>query len=242
MVLTYHSVGPGKLALPKASFREQMFFLREHVTVLSLDALLSGDSPQNERGIKCAITFDDGYASVYESAFPILQELGVPATVYLVAGAIGGYGSKCSNDFEGLYPDETMLRWAEVREMQRYGLSFGSHLLHHYDLTSLDDEQARNELECSKQLIEDRTGKTCSSFCYPWGKHDRRSVDAVKNAGYSNAVIAIQGRWKTNYELDLCRVPRADVRRDYSIADFAAVIRGDWDYLGIVQKLRASLG
>ncbi len=241
MVLTYHSVGPTKLGLTQASFREQMSYLRDHATVLGLDALLSGSWPDDRTAIKCAITFDDGYASVYQWAFPILHEFGFPATVYLVADAIGDHQPKCSNEFEGLYPDESMLRWTEVREMQRYGLSFGSHLLHHYDLTSLKDEQARNELEGSKKLIEDRTGETCSSFCYPWGKHDRRSVEAVRNAGYSNAVIAIQGRWKKNQELDLFRVPRADVRRDYSVDDFAAVIRGDWDYLGMVQQLRASV-
>jgi peptidoglycan/xylan/chitin deacetylase (PgdA/CDA1 family) len=158
--------------------------------------------------------------------------------VYLVADAIGDAESKNSNEFTGLYPDEEMLRWREIREMQEEGISFGSHLLRHKDLTALPAEEARQELEGSKHLIEDRVGAECGSFCYPWGRHNDRSVAAVKEAGYKDAVIAIQGRWGIDQKLDRYRVPRADVRREYSLEDFGAVVRGDWDYLGYLQKIR----
>ena len=238
MVLTYHSVGPTPLGLAPEKFREQMIWLRENAAVVKLETLLSRDWPDSESGVTCAVTFDDGYGSVYRWAYPILRDLRLPATVYLVADAIGDADSKNSNEFTGLYPDEEMLRWPEIREMQEEGISFGSHLLRHKDLTGLSAEEARRELEGSKLLIQERLGAECGSFCYPWGKHNDRSVESVKSAGYKNAVIAIQGRWGINQELDRYRVPRADVRREYLLEDFKAVVRGDWDYLGYLQKFR----
>jgi peptidoglycan/xylan/chitin deacetylase (PgdA/CDA1 family) len=238
MILTYHSVGPTSLAVPQNMFRQQMEWLRENAAIVDLEKLLAGTWPKSEMGVTCAVTFDDGYASVYRDAFPVLQELQLPATVYLVGDAIGETSRRQSNDFSGLYPDEEMLLWEEVREMGRHGISFGSHLLRHKDLTSLSDADKKLELEDSKRLIEDQLGFGCPSFCYPWGKHDDRSVDAVKTSGYRNAVIAIQGRWRAGDRMDMYRIPRADVRRDYSLEDFAAVVRGDWDFLGHLQKFR----
>lgn len=218
-----------------------MDWLKANAAVVSLDRLVTGDWPESKSGLTCAITFDDGYASVYEYAFPVLQERRFPATVYLVANAIGNGQRKSSNDFEGLYPDEEMLTWEMVRELQRHGVVAGSHLMRHKDITSLGAMETNDELSGSKKKIEDELGVECSSFCFPWGKYDDRSVDAVKAAGYKNSVIAIQGRWKYPHDLDHYRIPRADVRRDYEIEDFAAVIRGDWEYLGVVQKVRRLL-
>ena len=106
---------------------------------------------------------------------------------------------------------------------------------------TLAKSEADAELRDSKRLLEDRTGSECLDFCYPWGKHDGRAVAAVKAAGYMNAVIAIQGRWRKNESPDMYRVPRADVRRDYSLNDFAAVVAGDWDYLKYLQRFRRLL-
>jgi peptidoglycan/xylan/chitin deacetylase (PgdA/CDA1 family) len=238
MVLTYHTVGPSPLGLPLEHFCEQMQWLRENAAVVSVENLLSGRWPNSRSGIVCAITFDDGYASVYRWAYPVLEELGLPATVYLVVDAIGQTTARSSNEFAGLYPDEEMLRWREVKEMHEHEITPGSHLLRHKDLTCLNRLEAKEELEGSKKAIENRVGAECSSFCYPWGRHDTVAVEAVKAAGYRDAVTAIQGRWRADESLDWFRIPRADIRREYSIEDFAAVVRGDWDYLGYVQRLR----
>lgn len=240
LVLTYHSVGASKLGLPQENFRQQMDWLRQSAAVVSLERLLAGDWPDSATGITSAITFDDGYASVYEYAFPILRERGFAATVYLVANAMGDGRRRSSNEFHGLYPDEEMLTWEMVREMQTAGVTAGSHLLRHKDITLLEPPEVDEELRGSKRLIEERTGSECPSFCFPWGKHNDRTVEAVKAAGYQNAVIAIQGRWDGRSNLDHYRIPRADVRREYSIDDFSAMVRGDWDYLAILQKFRSA--
>ncbi len=238
-MLTYHSIGASQLGLPEPSFREQMRWLAENVSVLDLEELIKGDWPANRSGLYCAITFDDGYESVYRYAFPVLNEHGFPATVYLVTDAIGETDSKNSNEFDGLYPSEPMLRWAQVKEMFRTKVSFGSHLMRHKQLPALNDDAARVELSGSKRKIEDQLGIGCTSFCYPWGKHDDRVVGLVRDAGYSNAVIAIHRRWVQGELPATFRIPRLDVRREYTLEDFAAVVCGDWDYLGYQQRFRS---
>lgn len=215
-----------------------MDWLKANTAVIPLDNLVDGNWPTSPTGIVCSITFDDGYATVHHFAYPILAERHLPATVYLVAGAIHCDAPQSSNRFSGLYPDEDMLIWPEVLELESHSIRMGSHLLHHQDLTALDSASADRELQDSRRTIEDHTGSPCSSFCFPWGKHNDATVNAVRRAGYANSVITIQDRWRKKDVVDRYRIPRADIRRDYTLDDFKAVLRGDWDYLGHIQRIR----
>jgi peptidoglycan/xylan/chitin deacetylase (PgdA/CDA1 family) len=101
LLLTYHRVlradrlgeyfvEPGMYVTDRA-FRRQMAFVRARYRVLSMrewvDSWSSGGlSP---RGRYCVITFDDGWRDNYETAFPILRDLRLPATVFLATGFIG---------------------------------------------------------------------------------------------------------------------------------------------------------
>lgn len=238
-VLTYHSIGAER-GVTEENFRQQMFWLSNYAAVLELDSVINGEWIPSPSGLVCAITFDDGYASVYRSAFPILRRLRLTATVYLVVEAIGDSQRRSSNAFDGLYPNEDMLTWAEVREMQDGGLQFGSHQLRHYDLTSLSPAEADEQLQGSKRQIEERLRVSCTSFCYPWGRHNEATAEAVRRAGYENAVITIQDRWDRAHPPGRYRIPRTDVRRDYTLDDFSSVVQGDWDFLGHIQRFRRS--
>ena len=98
LVLCYHNVIPdgdaglwGSLGLhmPRAAFARQMRWLAANYTVVPLqqfvDRLIGGESLRGT----AAITFDDAYAGVYEHAWPLLQDLQLPATVFVVAQAPG---------------------------------------------------------------------------------------------------------------------------------------------------------
>jgi len=88
LVLGYHRVNddghPFFCGTPTRMFRAQMELVRRYFSVQPLDALVAGDAPPNA----IAITFDDGYRDNYTNAFPILRELGLPATIFLVTGAV----------------------------------------------------------------------------------------------------------------------------------------------------------
>jgi peptidoglycan/xylan/chitin deacetylase (PgdA/CDA1 family) len=99
LILRYHSVGgadgsapihidPG-LCVPAAAFAQQMRFIRERYTPLSLAdlyAAIEHDRPFPPGAV--AVTFDDGYRDNYSEALPILQQYGIPATFYITAGCV----------------------------------------------------------------------------------------------------------------------------------------------------------
>jgi peptidoglycan/xylan/chitin deacetylase (PgdA/CDA1 family) len=94
LIVYWHSVhGPGddlawcrepSLSLSLELFQRQVELLRRHFTVVGLDEAVAAASSR-----VAALTFDDGYRGVYQHAFPVLRDLGLPATVFLVTERIG---------------------------------------------------------------------------------------------------------------------------------------------------------
>jgi len=70
-------------------FHEQITYLRNNCDVLPLEEALEGLEFGTIPKRAVAVMFDDGYAELAESAFPILRDLGVPAKVFLVASHVG---------------------------------------------------------------------------------------------------------------------------------------------------------
>ena len=118
------------------------------------------------------ITFDDGYRSVYEHAFPVLQRYGMTATVFL---ATGNGKTKRLPSMDG----RSMLSWHEIKEMHRSGIAFGGHTLTHPDLTQLRPELAETEVVGGKRIIEDALGSKVDTFAYPFGRYDKRCRELV---------------------------------------------------------------
>lgn len=94
-VLCYHNVvagplapgtGDGGLHLPLARFGEQMEWLRRHYRVISLAELLASSDRGFPRGT-AVLTFDDAYQGTFQHALPLLESLGLPATIFVVGAA-----------------------------------------------------------------------------------------------------------------------------------------------------------
>jgi peptidoglycan/xylan/chitin deacetylase (PgdA/CDA1 family) len=96
VILCYHNVVPdveaprapaGGLHMARATFERQLRWLSAHYTIVALDELVNRIARGGPlRGV-AALTFDDGYAGVFDVAWPLLHSLGIPATVFVVAGA-----------------------------------------------------------------------------------------------------------------------------------------------------------
>jgi peptidoglycan/xylan/chitin deacetylase (PgdA/CDA1 family) len=94
-ILMYHNFsGPGSLeaeALNVEGIRRQFTYLRRHFRVVSLPQMAERLAAGRELHPKmAALTIDDGRRNCYEFLFPLLKELGLPATFFVVSSFIDG--------------------------------------------------------------------------------------------------------------------------------------------------------
>jgi len=236
LILLYHSLGANAPAVSVAIFRQQVAWLAEHATIVSLESMVQDSG---EDGLRVALSFDDGYASLHDQVAPILAEYGATATVYLNTGWIGGTARKSSDAALGHYPQEHFLTWNEVETLAKAGWTIGSHGLEHRDLTRQPAAVVAGELSDSKREIESRLGRLCQHFSYTWGRFTPALQCAVKDAGYLSAASGLHG--PLTAVSDRYALPRIDVRAEYELRDFADVVTGRWDYLGFKQRLARKL-
>jgi peptidoglycan/xylan/chitin deacetylase (PgdA/CDA1 family) len=180
-ILTFHSVDDyhGVNSVRPEVFRKWMAKLHENgyrtLSLPEIVACLGSGARFPDRSL--AVTFDDGFQSVYKEAFPVLQNYGMSATVFPTVGE-----KAAAKPADRLPPWENrlMLSWAEIHEMHREGISFGAHTLTHPDLTRLSAERIETEVGVSKDVLEQALGSPVSCFAYPYGRYDRRSREIVQ--------------------------------------------------------------
>lgn len=126
------------------------------------------------------LTFDDGFRNFYTHAFPVLNEYGFCATVFLVTDFCGKYNDWGGNPSD--FPRSELLSWSEIKELNDAGIEFGSHTKTHPDLTKLTPAEAEDEIVASKSAIEDALGHDTVTFAYPFGRFN----DSVKDIAADN--------------------------------------------------------
>jgi len=124
------------------------------------------------------LTFDDAYVGLQEHVGPVLRELRFSATVFAVAGRLGGV-----NDWDEA-PRRRLLDADELARLAAEGLEIGSHGLTHARLTTLAEEELVKEVGHSRSVLHEAVGPDILGFCYPYGAYDAAAVAAVRAAGY----------------------------------------------------------
>jgi len=198
IILMYHMISEPKTAkevkyaCPPEVFDKHMEQLKLNgFNPVSLEQieqhlLFNKDLPENA----IAITLDDGFADNYTHAFPILAKHQVPATIFLATGCLGNTNHWMTQ--EG-FPTRKMLDWQQIREMDKYDITFGAHTVFHPKLPELDIHSATDEIINSKEVIEDNLGKQCKHFAYPYGLFNTGNRDSVESAGYTLACSTRSG-------------------------------------------------
>ena len=196
LILAYHGVAaprheedPHNLLVTPERFRGHVELLLgadfEFVTVAELARRAAGGSPPP--GL-AALSFDDGMQNNHSVVLPLLQEYGIPATVFVTTGLIGSPNPWLS-DSSG----ERMMNADELRELTAAGIELGAHTVNHPDLSLMDRESCLREMVDSRTALERLTGGPVTSFAYPFCRYGDAALEAAAQAGFS-AAVTCEGR------------------------------------------------
>jgi peptidoglycan/xylan/chitin deacetylase (PgdA/CDA1 family) len=148
------------------------------------------------------LTFDDGYASLNQHAYPVLADLGFTATTFLITDYVGK-----TNTWDVRYTWKRLphLSWADVERWRDHGFDFASHGATHRRLTWLDDCAVENELRRSREVLTARLGSAAGrAIAYPFGAVNERIGQSARTVGYELGFGGVRGNGD---RLQLARVP-----------------------------------
>ena len=194
VVLCYHRVGPGnsKMTTSTANFEAQLDWLATNgyhvVRLAELAAFLEGKQALPRRSV--VITFDDGYASVYRHAYPLLLERGLPATLFIYTDFIGS-GDALS------WPQMESMRASGLIDIQAHSKTHGNLTLRGADESDAAYRQRLDaEFRLPRVLIErhlDETGAKVDFFAYPYGDANEAVMQAMRRRGYALGLTVTPG-------------------------------------------------
>lgn len=237
VVLMYHSIShrspdPWRLHVPPQVFAEHLRVIRERYRPVTLLELGDGLAARRLRPRSVAVTFDDGYLDNLEAAVPLLESLGVPATVFVTTGYVGAardfwweeltevcalLGTESRDEWErlrGLESAErereldrlwsrsghvrkspsTVLAWDDLRRLaSSSAVEIGAHTRTHPHLSTLGEEQQREEIAGSRRELEEQLETRVTSFSYPHGDASAVTKRLVADAGFTLACTTESG-------------------------------------------------
>ncbi len=193
-ILLYHRVGPRDGSFMDAwtvspeAFETQMEQLeRGGWQPVSLERAMSDDADLPRRAV--SITFDDGFASNRDFAWPVLRRMGFPSDTFVVTERLAQL-----NTWDG--PENAtwpLLSRENLTENEGGLMAFHSHSATHPELTMIADDGAGVKRELARDG-KDRCGLHLGDgFAYPFGNWNWQIVDEVRAAGYRWACTCLEG-------------------------------------------------
>lgn len=234
LIVMYHGLG-GSDGLPPNDFAAQCTRLMELYDVVPLRSAVEAlGTPDAKR--MASITFDDGYHDFSEIGVPILERLGLHATLFVPAGKVGGY-----NDWdEGQRPRRFILDQEGLASLDPTVVEVGAHGWTHCRLSGLEPDELERETLRARQKLEETVGTPINLFAYPYGQlddFDALAAKSVEAAGFHAACSTHFGRG--SYLAERFRLRRVGIESHDCLETFEAKIRGDFDWQAPKEKIGA---
>lgn len=214
-IYCYHSVSDDWFnGVHPAELRKQLFHLAGRATPVTLsevESYLFGRKQLPRPAF--AITFDDGYADIYDTK-QLFRRLGIRPTVFVVSDRNAVNRNILGTDKELLTPEQ-------IRQLRKSGWFIGSHSATHSVLTNLNRERLRREITLSKRKLERMIGAPVRFFAYPRGMYSQSVIDTVNRSGYTLAVSMDEGL--IGKDTSRVHVPRISVDKSHSFSEFTTL-------------------
>lgn len=185
LIFEYHRVnddtaGKDPYSLSRSEFQSELNYFKDNgyntISLMDFIRAQKYGEPLPENPV--ILTFDDGYEDNYTNMMPMVQAMGMKATMFMPTNYIGKKG---------------YVSWDQLRQMQQKGIEIGSHTANHLPLTDMDEEAISNEIKLSKLLMEWNGMQTIYFFSYPNGAYNDAAIEALKANDYLAAVTGDAG-------------------------------------------------
>ncbi|MEP7071945.1 MAG: polysaccharide deacetylase family protein [Verrucomicrobiota bacterium] len=180
------------------AFEQQMQELKDRgIPVIPMQDLLAWK--RGEKNIpprSAVITFDDGWKSQYEVAWPILKKFNYPLTLFIYTEGVRG----------GNFGGGEAMTWEQLAEMRDAGVDIQGHSATHQDLKKPYDKVSKKrlnpqeyqqwleaEIRGSKQLLEQRLGIRVNCFAVPYGLWNQQVKETAMRSGF-DAMFTVYGQ------------------------------------------------
>ncbi len=182
-ILTWHSLDPSGSPVscePEVFARQVRWIAASGIPVVAVEGILAAPDPA------LALTFDDAFSNFADEAWPLLRELGLPVTLFVVTGRVGTTNAWGGREDPGI-PTLPILGWEALGRLAAEGVRLGGHGRRHCRLAGLPQTEARHEVLGSAEDLLARTGSRPAAFAYPYGSHDAQAAGLAGEA-YACAV------------------------------------------------------
>ena len=227
-VLMYHKIDSqiqDMLTVSVEQFENHLKYLQEFnyqsITTEELTNFLENKTtlPQN----LVLITFDDGYVSNLELAYPLLQKYKMKATIFLPTAYLGGISSW----YEG---GADLMNYAQLKSMDSGVIEFGLHSHKHPNFKHLELAQMREELLTNQQILTQNGINYTPTFAYPYGGRPKKK-EALKAMKTMFAEIGIKAAFRIGNKVnsfkpkDFFELKRIDIQGNDSFWAFKTKLK-----------------
>lgn len=180
-----------------AQLRRQLEWVARRFTLISPDTFFElwdhPDALPDRSKPAVLFTFDDGRASNYAVAAPMLESMGARGLFFVVPEFVGLTGQDARDfyysriDVRGLASSESAEQWTpmtseQLANLARRGHAIGNHTLSHVSLAGLSPADLEHQISASAAKISSWTHKSVEAFAWPysWNAIDRSAWDLIR--------------------------------------------------------------
>jgi peptidoglycan/xylan/chitin deacetylase (PgdA/CDA1 family) len=204
-----YTISPSKLAAQMERLYSDDY---RAISLKDLDSL-----PGESLGRAVIMTFDDGYASFIDYAFPLLKQYGFKATVNVIGQYVG--------TFMTLGGNRPTLSWDEYRFLNDSGLvELGCHTygLHRISKVPPAGKALEDDLKLFTEIFRKEIGTSPDTLAWPFGIYNQSGMKVAERMGFKYLLTSREGLLRKNGNLD--EIPRLNINNHLDLVSFCQYI------------------
>jgi peptidoglycan/xylan/chitin deacetylase (PgdA/CDA1 family) len=166
------------------------YLLKKGYEIVTLAEALARLPHEKTKPLAC-LTFDDGYVDNVNLGLPVLEKLGVPATVYVITGDVGKK-SMIWQEAGEKHPAD-LASWDELGRLREKGWELANHGHAHVHFSRYSPAHQEDLIARSCEELHKYLGEKPRTFAYPYGDYNAVTVELMARYGFSGAVTTQLG-------------------------------------------------